>query len=194
MENVKKKPVYKICTAAVLVALSTVLSLIKVVDMPLGGSITLLSMLPVCMISVMYGPLFAILPCFLYGAIQLFLGNPFGWGLSPVMLFGCIMFDYILAYGSLFIAGIFRKKGALGVILGIISACALRFVMHFISGVVIFANFEQFKLFGDTFVNRPVLYSVCYNGIYMLPETILTAAASVPFVKSAAIKRFFLGE
>lgn len=194
MENVKKKPIYKICTAAVLVALSTVLSLVKVVDMPLGGSVTLLSMLPVCMISVMYGPAFAILPCFLYGVIQLFIGNPFGWGLSPVMLIGCIVLDYLLAYGILCTAGIFRSKGVKGAIFGIILACVLRFVSHFISGFVIFSNLAQFELFGETFVNHPILYSICYNGLYMLPETVLTAAASIPLVKSAAIKRFFLGE
>ena len=54
MTNLQQKPIYKICTAAVLIALSTVLSLIKVFEMPLGGSITLLSMVPVCLISIMY--------------------------------------------------------------------------------------------------------------------------------------------
>ena len=194
MTNLQQKPIYKICTAAVLIALSTVLSLIKVFEMPLGGSITLLSMVPVCLISIMYGPVFAIAPCMIYGAIRMLLGNPFSWGLTPATLIGCIAFDYIIAFGVLCTAGLFRKKGFKGIVWGIILACALRFGSHFISGVVFFANLEQFKLFGNTFVNHPVLYSVCYNGFYMLPETVLTVLCSIPLFKTKAIKRFLLGE
>ena len=73
----------------------------------------------------------------------------------------------------------FKKRGVGGVILGIVAVCALRFFIHFLSGVVLWANFEEFMAFGREWVGRPVLYSICYNGIYMLPETVLTVVAAV---------------
>ena len=177
-----------------LLALSAVLSTVKVFEMPLGGSITLLSMLPVCLISIMYGTAWAVAPCIIYGAIQMFLGNPFAWGLTPQILVGCIFFDYIIAFGVLCFAGVLRKKGFWGIIAGVAIACALRFVCHFFSGVVFFANLEQFKLFGRVFVNHPILYSLSYNGFYMLPELILTVIGAAALFKSKAIKEFLLGE
>ncbi len=195
MTNAKsQKPIYKITTTAIMIALSTVLSLIKVVDMPLGGSITLLSMLPICLVGIMYGTRFAIAPCILYGAIQMFIGNPFGWGLTPTMLIGCILFDYIVAFGVLCLSGLFRKKSDLGIVLGIVVACLARFASHFVSGYVVFKNLEQFELFGSLFESRPILYSICYNGFYMLPELIITALAAFLIFRSKAVKRYVLGE
>ena len=193
MRSLPQKRIYKIVITAVLLALSTELSTIKVFEMPLGGSITLLSMLPVCLISIMYGTAWAAAPCIIYGAIQMFLGNPFSWGLTPKILIGCIFFDYIIAFGVLCFAGILRKKGFWGIVAGITFACTLRFVSHLFSGVVFFVNLEQFELFGTTFVNHPFLYSLCYNGLYMLPELILTVIGATVLFKTKAIKEFLLG-
>ena len=76
------KNVKKLTVSAIFIALSTVLSMIPLVQMPLGGKLTPLSMLPVCLIGIMYGTGYAILPCLAYGLIQTFLGGVFGWGLS----------------------------------------------------------------------------------------------------------------
>lgn len=189
----QKSNLYKLTTSAILVALSTVLSLVKVWQMPLGGAITLLSMLPVCMISVLYGVKYAAVPCFLYGAIQMFLDNPFGWGLTPAILVGSIFFDYLFAFGVLCLAGTFRKRGAIGAVCGVALACFARFVSHFISGYVLFANLEQWQAFGRLFTGKPALYSVCYNGFYMLPELLFTVIGMFILCKTGAalyIKRF----
>lgn len=185
----KHEKIKKLTVSAVLLALSTVLSMIKVWQMPLGGSVTLLSMLPICLISVLFGVGYSIAPCLLYGIVQMFLDNPFGWGLTQQILIGSIVFDYILAFGVLCFAGIFRKKGTLGITAGVTISCGLRFLSHALSGVVFFSNLEQFQLFGETFANRPVLYSVCYNGFYMLPELILTVVGAVLLKKSGAMNR-----
>lgn len=194
MKNSKNNKTQKLVTTAVLIALSTVLSMIKVFQAPLGGSITLMSMLPLCLISIMYGTAWAIAPCLLYGAIQMLLGNPFGWGLTPQILVGCILFDYIFAFGVLCFAGIFRKKGVKGIVCGITLASLLRFISHTFSGVVFFKNLEQFKLFGELFVNRPLLYSICYNGLYMLPELVITAVCAAILFKAKPVKEFLLAE
>lgn len=184
-----KNSLKKLSVSAVLVALSTVLSLVKVWQMPLGGSITLLSMVPVCLIGMLYGTTYAILPCVLYGAIQMFLDNPFAWGLTPTILIGSILFDYLLAFGILCTSGAFRKKGLSGIVGGVSLACCLRFVSHFVAGYVLWANFEQFELFGAKFVNHPALYSLAYNGMYMLPELVITVVAAVLIEKSGALKQ-----
>lgn len=197
MQN-KNNTVYRLVLSAIFVALASVLSLIKIVEMPLGGSVTLLSMLPIVMISIMFGPKWGFGSAFVYSIIQLIFGitmsGLLGWGLTPIMLVGCILFDYIIAYTVLGIAGIFRNKGYGGICGGIVLALVLRFVSHFISGYVIFKNLEQFELFGTLFENRPVLYSIAYNGLYMLPELILTLIAAVILFRQPVIKKLAEGK
>ena len=192
--EMSKKPVYKLTLSAVFVALATVLSFIKVVKMPLGGSVTLLSMLPIVMISVMLGLKWGIGSAFVYSLIQLFLGitmdGLLGWGLTPVMLVGTILLDYIVAFTVLGIAGIFAKKGYAGICGGVALAIVFRFLSHFLSGFVIFKNLEQFEIFGSLFTNRPVLYSLAYNGLYMLPELVITVVGAAILFKLPQIKKF----
>lgn len=193
MKENSKKNVYKLTLSAIFVALATVLSLIKIYKLPLGGSVTLLSMLPIVMVSVMLGLKWGFISSFVYSLIQLILGitldGLLGWGLTPIMLIGTILLDYIIAFSVLGIAGIFSKKGYAGTCIGVALALVLRFVSHFISGFVIFKELEQFELFGEIFVNRPVLYSLGYNGTFMLPELILTVAAAAIIFKLPQIKK-----
>ncbi len=166
---------------AILVALATVLSFIKIWNMPWGGSITLLSMLPVCMVSVRHGIKWGLGTSFVYSCIQLFLGitmdGLLGWGLTGGMLVACIMFDYVLAFSVLGFSGLFAKKGICGVILGTVLAIVLRFVSHVVSGAYVF---KSAGLLWDAFnVKNTWLYSLGYNGAYMLPELVFTVAGTV---------------
>ncbi len=152
---------------AIMVALATVLSLVKLWEMPLGGSVTLLSMLPVMLIAMRHGVGVGLGTAFVYSVGQLFLGLPslMSWGMTPVMWVGSVVFDYLLAFTLLGLAGLFCKKGVKGAILGVIFACFLRFVSHFISGSIFFAIWSPW--------DNPVWYSVCYNGAYMGVELLL---------------------
>ena len=179
-KTTQKEALTRLTVTAVFLALSTGLSLIKVWQMPLGGSVTLLSMVPVCLISVFYGTGYAIAPCLLYGTVQFFLSNALGWGLTPTVLIACILLDYVVAYGVLFTAGIFRKK-RFGIVAGVALACVLRFLCHFVSGVVLWKSFKVF--------NNPYIYSFVYNGTYILPETVFTCIGVFLLSKSSAIKR-----
>ena len=153
----------------------------------------MLSMLPIVMLSVMLGIKWGLGGAFAYSLLQLFLGialdGLLGWGLTPIMLIGTILFDYIFAFTALGLAGIFRKKGTLGITVGIVLSMFLRFISHFISGYVIFKNLEQFEVFGSVFTNRPILYSICYNGLYMLPEIVITALAATLIFSAPQIKK-----
>ena len=167
---------------AVMVALSVALSFVKILQMPFGGSVTLLSMLPVCLVSIRHGLKWGFGASFVFSVLSLLFDlSILGWGLTPVILVGCFFLDYLIAYTVLGIAGIWRSRGFGGIMAGTALAVFLRFLSHFISGIVLWTNLEQFELFGRSWVNRPVLYSLIYNGMYMLPELVFTMIAA-PFI------------
>lgn len=176
----------KIAFTAIMIALGTVLSMVKVWEMPFGGSITLLSMLPVVAVSVTYGIGWGLGAGFLSSLVQLALGLPklMSWGLTPEIFVGAVFLDYIVAFTVIGLAGIFRKKGNAGICLGTALAVALRFVSHFLSGFILWTNLDKFIAFGKSWINHPVLYSLCYNGAYMLPELIITVLGVVLLSKA----------
>lgn len=178
--------VQKLTLSAVMIALSAVLSLVTIFHMPLGGSVTLFSMLPVCLLSIMFGCRWGFLCAFAYSLTQLALGigEVAGWGLTPAALTGCILFDYLLAFTALGFAGIFRKHGVPGYIAGIALAVFLRLVSHFISGTIFFASWapEEWNL---------VLYSLAYNSAYMLPEFAFTVLGTIFLLKEPHAAKLF---
>ncbi|MGM9680048.1 MAG: energy-coupled thiamine transporter ThiT [Eubacteriales bacterium] len=181
--------VRKLTTCAIMLALSFVLSYVKIFTLPFDGSITLFSMLPICLVSVMYGIGWGLGTAFCYSWLQILQGGVFSWGLTPVMLIGSLLLDYIIAFTAIGLAGIFRKKGKIGICFGTGLACVVRFLSHFVAGFVLWANVEEFVAFGQSWVNHPYLYSLCYNGIYMLPETILTVVGMILLVNVPQIMK-----
>ena len=131
---------------AVVIALATVLSFIRIIKMPWGGSVTLLSMLPIVIYSIKNGVKNGLLVAFVYSLVQFGQGvidGLFGWGLTPGSLIACILIDYIIAFTVLGLAGLFREKGLSGWIIGTVLAIVLRLFMHFLSGVVIWKSLEN---------------------------------------------------
>lgn len=175
---------------AVMVALATVLSFIRVFRLPWGGSVTLLSMLPIVLFSIRRGLGPGLTVSFVYSLIQFaqsVMDGLFGWGLTPGMLLACIFLDYIGAFLVLGIAGIFRKKGLPGWICGISLAVVLRFVSHFLSGAVIWHSYGE--LWQGFSTENTFVYSFLYNGCYMLPELIFTLAGAVALLSAPQTKR-----
>ena len=190
MSNSKTR---KLTEGAAMVALATVLSYIRVFKLPWGGSITLLSMLPIVIYSIRWGikPGFAV--SFVYSLVQFgqgILDGLFGWGLTPVSLIACILLDYIIAFTVLGIAGLFREKKTGGAIAGIVLAVFLRFVVHVISGVVIWHSFGS--LWEGFSTDNEILYSLLYNGAYMLPELIFTIIGAFALLSIPATKKLLL--
>ena len=104
--NSKKQNLFFMCFCAVMIALGTVLSFVKLFEMPLGGSVTIASMLPVMLISYFCGVRWGMVSSVIFAAIQLFisLGEVMSWGLSTQAIIGTALLDYILAYSVLGIA------------------------------------------------------------------------------------------
>lgn len=192
MQNTKTKILVE---GAAMVALATVLSFIRVFKLPWGGSVTLLSMLPIVLFSIRRGVKPGLIVSFVYALIQFAQGvmdGLFGWGLTPGMLIACIILDYIGAFTILGIAGLFRKKGLPGWIGGISLAVGLRFLFHFFSGVVIWHSFGE--LWNGFSTENTYLYSFLYNGCYMLPELIFTLVGAVALLSAPQTKRFLITE
>ena len=186
MSNTKKRPNLRaMIECAIMVALATVLSMIKLYEAPLGGSVTLLSMLPVSVLSIRLGLSWGLAGGFLYAMIQMFLdlAKVISWGLTPAALVGCIIFDYLLAFTVIGLAGLFCRNGRIGMILGIALALFGRFCSHLVSGTLIFDIWMP-----DGWGN-PFVYSIAYNGAYMLPELVFTVAAVMILTKTPAFRR-----
>ena len=186
MKNTKTRA---LCECAILLALSVVLSFIQIYKLPWGGSVTLFSMLPLCLISFRHGIKWGLGTAFCYSWFQILQGGVFGWGLTPIMLVGSLALDYVLAFTVIGLAGALRRYRFKGMIAGVVLVSVLRFLSHFLSGVILWANLEQFVAFGQTWSNRPVLYSLVYNGSYMLPELALTVIGAVVLFQVPQIAR-----
>lgn len=178
---------------AVMVALATVLSFIRLFKLPWGGSVTLLSMLPITLFSIKRGIKAGMAASVLFALIQFFQGvmdGLFGWGLTPGMLIACILLDYLVAFSVLGVAGLFRKKGLPGWICGISLALVLRFICHFLSGIVIWKSVGA--LWGNFTTENFYVYSFLYNGAYMLPELIFTLIGAITLLSVPQTKRLLL--
>lgn len=178
---------------AVMVALAAVLSYIRIFHLPWGGSVTLLSMLPIAVYSIRHGVGAGVMVSFAFSLIQLgqgMLDGLFGWGLTPVMLLACILLDYVGAFTVLGFAGVFRSRGLVGQLGGTILAVALRFVFHFLSGVVIWHSFGE--LWEGFYTENEWLYSLLYNGCYMLPEMIFTVIGAMALLKIPQTRKVIL--
>jgi len=192
MKNTKTKMLVE---GAVMVALATILSYLRIVKFPWGGSITVLSMLPIIVFALRYGVKSGLAVSLVYAIVQLGQGILFdgllGWGLSVPMLIACIFLDYLGAFTVLGLAGIFGNKSWGGIIGGTVTAMLLRLVFHLISGVVIF---HSAGMLWDGFVTENTwLYSLVYNGAYMLPEIIFTTAGALVLFKTPQMRKILVG-
>lgn len=145
------------CSGAM--ALATVTSFIKLASLPFGGSITLFSMLFICLIGYVYGVKAGITTGVAYGILQ-FITGPYIFAPLQVLL------DYPLAFGALGLSGLFRNKKH-GLVIGYIVGVTGRYLFHVISGYIFFASYTPEGI-------PPMIYTLGYNATYILPELVLT--------------------
>ena len=164
----------KITEAAIMIALATVLSLIKLLDLPYGGSVTIASMLPVIIIAYRHGLKFGLLTGFVFGIIQQLLDlNTLSYVTSWQSVVAVILLDYLIAFVVLGLGGSFKNISSQpkGLLLGSVLACLVRYICHVISGATVWAGLS-------IPTNAALAYSIGYNATYMIPETIVTAVVA----------------
>lgn len=170
----KSKRIMWICESAIMVAVGTVLSMIPLINMPFGGSVTAASMVPVILIAYRYGLGLGSVTGLVYSLIQLLLGaNNLSYATSAGAAVAIILLDYVLAFTALGLVGVFKDKlnsQAGDMVLGTVMVCAIRYIMHVISGCTVWAGVS-------IPTEEGLLYSLVYNAAYMVPETIVTIAA-----------------
>lgn len=192
MKNTKTKILVE---AAIMIALATVLCYIRIIKLPWGGSVTLLSMLPIVIFSIKHGVKHGMFASFVFSLIQFGQGvmdGLFAWGLTPAMLIACILLDYIGAYSVIGVAGVFRNKDFTGWVSGTILAVILRYTFHVLSGIVIWHSVGS--IWEGFSTDNEVLYSLVYNAAYMLPELIFTLIGAVALLKIPQTKKIITQE
>jgi thiamine transporter len=168
-----------------MLALAFALSYVKMWEMPLGGSITLASMLPIMLISVKYGTRVGISTAFVYSLTQLFQGFMSGtvyWAMSGGVLTVAILFDYIVPFTLIGLAGFLRKRGEWGIYIGMAVSVFLRFVCHYVTGVTIWSQWTP-----DGYSSY--VYSLLYNGGYLLPDFIILIAVAVLMLRVKQMRK-----
>lgn len=188
MEKKKTKLHWKIralCEGALMVALAQILSLIKLFpNLPNGGSITFAAF-PIAFFALRWGLGKGLLAAFVFGLLQLMYDGAYAWGWQSMLL------DYLVAFTPLGLAGLFKGK-AWGIFPGVAIGNLGRFLVHYISGVTIYRIYEPTEVPGIGVFDDAVLYSIVYNGAYMLPNLLL--ALMVAVVLYVPLKKYFAGQ
>ena len=207
MNTSMSKRTQLLCVSAMMIALATILSLISkfipALEMPFGGSITLCSMVPIVYISYRYGVKWGLFSGFVYSVLQILTGMSALKGLSAGSLVASLFLDYFIAFTVLGLGGMFRKtipNKTLGFTLGVVITGLLRFTCHVISGFLLWATADNITwLLGEGALTTDVpfkwvqfLYSLIYNGTYMIPDIIVATIGAV--IISLTAKQIFVTE
>ena len=171
---------------SIMIALSSVLSIVKLFEMPYGGSITLASMLPIVILAYRHGTRIGLGAALVESVIQLFLGiSTFSYFTTWQSVVALALLDYLVAFLLFGLAGIFKGRIAnQSTAMTVGAACASlgRYFCHVISGATIWVGLS-------IPTEAALLYSLSYNATYMIPESIILVlscayiGASLDFTK-----------
>ncbi len=161
--------------AALLVALSTVLSVLKIAELPYGGSITLASMFPILLLAYRHGLAWGLGGGLVHAVLQQLLGlKNLSYFTTWQSVVAIILLDYIVAFTVIGLGGIFRRvtdRQNLALTAGALLVSVLRYLCHVISGATVWAGLS----IPDS---AAIGYSLIYNATYMIPETIVLVAVA----------------
>ena len=156
-----------LAVGAMCLALSTVLSNIKFFEMPNGGSVTVVSLLPLILFAYVYGTVPGLILGFVHGTLQFLFG---GWFLNVFQL----LLDYPLAFAVLGLAGLFNKMKSeqAGLAVGTVVGCVARWFVAALGGLIFWSDLTEG-------IWPAMVYTVTYNASYMIPECIITVIVAV---------------
>ena len=204
----KKKNLYWLVESAVMIALAAVLELVAkmvIPEMPFGGQVTIVSMLPIVLVGWKYGVGKGVVTGFVYSLVQMALGvktisslilptsDDYLGGFGNVVLM--FIFDYVVAYTVLGLGAIYKQKinnNSTSLALGAFTVITFRYISHIVSGYILYGAWAEwfftqdgFYSWGQTIMSTytgnalSLVYSIIYNGFYMIPEIIITTVVAV---------------
>ena len=218
----KQTKTVRLTTSAMMIAIATVLAVIcglmPFLNLPFGGGFTIASMLPIVVISYMYGLRWGLFSSAVYSAVQIVMSLMTGPSGTIMALFlpnsddfmgysaaiWILILDYVVAYTVLGLGGIFRNRiqnKTLALTLGSVVALSLRYLVHIISGYIFYGAWAEWFFSQDGFGLGEIMlntfsgealswvYSIVYNGLYMIPEIVITALAAVLVSRIPQIKK-----
>ena len=200
LQSTNRRRLSALTESAIMIALATILSLFKLYELPWGGSVTLASMLPLVILGYRNGFRWGMASSIVYSLLQMLLGfgtisAAFLPGSDQMLWYNAILMialDYVLAFSLVGLAGLFHRKGtpSRSLALGALVGTSARFAAHFASGWILWGAwaasfFEGFdETTGGTFgawiiqtfsgQGLAAIYSLVYNGFYMIPEILIT--------------------
>ncbi len=196
----------RLTESGMLLALAIVLELLSkafIPEQPFGGQLTIVSMLPVVLVSYRHGMKWGFATAFAYALIEMVIGmrtisaaflpsSDEYMGVSAVLM---VLLDYVVAFTALGLGGCFRNKlqnPGLGLMCGSLVALGARYLSHILSGYILYSSWaewfftqEGFPAWGAELVGAVSsnalswIYSIVYNGMFMIPEILFTAIVSV---------------
>lgn len=211
----------RLVTSAMLIAVASVLALVSefipFLQLRFGGTLTLASMLPIILISYMYGLKWGLGSAAVYAVIQIFMGfktvaalfTPDSDSYMALWMAICVvLLDYFLAYTSLGLGGIFARKkgGCMRLVLGGVVAQVICYAFHVLSGFLFYGAWADWFFTESAAKDLAIsgwimehlsgrglalLYSLIYNALYMLPEIVLTAAVAALIYRIPAVSKNF---
>ncbi|MBR7121962.1 MAG: energy-coupled thiamine transporter ThiT [Oscillospiraceae bacterium] len=178
MANKTHNSVRALAEGAILVAVAEILGFLPLYKLPWGGSIDF-AMLPIIIFCVRWGFGPGMLVSFTHGIFQMLFegGIAIGWQ--------SILGDFLIAYAVLGVAGLFKGRFCVATVV----ACAARFLVHYVVGATIWAEYMPESFFGMT-MTTPWLYSALYNGAYMVPDMLLLLAVYF-LLRKTPLKQYF---
>lgn len=176
MQSKTKSKITVLTECSIMTALATVLSIIKLAELPYGGSITVASMLPMVIIAYRHGTLVGLGTSTATAVIQMLLGiSNLYYFTTWYSVVAIIFLDYIIAFSVFGLSGIFKKhikNQAAAMLTGALLASVLRYACHVISGATLWAGLS-------IPTSAALIYSFGYNATYMLPDTIVLLLATL---------------
>lgn len=163
-----------LCEGAVLLAAAQVLSMLKLWEMPWGGSVVL-AMVPMVLFAVRWGLGPGLLAGFAFGNLQFLFDGGFALGWQS------ILGDYLVAFSVLGLAGLVKGR-KYGVFTGTVIAGAARFLVHYVVGATIWAAYMP-EIYLGIPMTTPWVYSLLYNVCYMGPNILITLVVFVLLYK-----------
>lgn len=179
----KRNLIRMICEGAIMVAIAHVLGFLKIWEMPWGGSICL-SMLPIFLFSCRWGLIPGLMSGFVLGVLQFMFDGGFALGWQS------IIGDYLVAFAAVGLAGLFHGK-SWSIYAGTVAGSAARFLVHYVVGATIWAEYMPETFFGMT-MTTPWFYSFLYNGFYMVIDMVL--CLMIFALTSKSMKKYYLAE